>query len=88
MILPFLLYILGLINVSCLTLSEGNYHSILVNREYNQIFVNFKIFFIYVSNVIPFPILPSEKPYLLPPPPAPQLTHSCFLALAFPYTGA
>ena len=24
----------------------------------------------------------------IPPPPAPQPTHSCFLALAFPYTGA
>jgi hypothetical protein len=40
------------------------------------------IFFIYISNDIP------KVPYTLPPHPAPQPTHSCFLALAFPYTGA
>jgi hypothetical protein len=44
------------------------------------------IFFIYVSNVIPFPSFPSENS--LSPPPSSQPTHSCFLALAFPYTGA
>jgi hypothetical protein len=38
------------------------------------------IFFIYISNAIP------KAPYY--PPPAPQPTHSYFLALAFPYTGA
>jgi hypothetical protein len=36
------------------------------------------IFFIYISNVIP------KVPYTLP---APQPTHSHFLALAFPCTG-
>jgi hypothetical protein len=48
------------------------------------------IFFIYISNVMPFPGLPPKAPfpYPLPPPPAPQPTHSHFLALAFPYTGA
>jgi hypothetical protein len=40
--------------------------------------------YIYISNVIPFPISPSKIPYLLPSPPAHQPTHSCFLALAFP----
>jgi hypothetical protein len=44
----------------------------------------FDIFFIYISNVIPFPSFPSPNP--LSPPPAHQPTHSCFLA--FPYTGA
>jgi hypothetical protein len=39
------------------------------------------IFFIYISNAIP------QAPYNLPRP-APQPTHSCFLALAFPCTGA
>jgi hypothetical protein len=34
------------------------------------------IFFIYTSNVIPFPSFPSENPLSLPPPPAPQPTHS------------
>ena len=40
------------------------------------------IFFIYISNTI------LKVPYTLPPPPPPQPTHSCFLALAFPCTGA
>jgi hypothetical protein len=39
------------------------------------------IFFIYISNVIP------KAPYTHHHP-APQLTHSWFLALAFPSTGA
>jgi hypothetical protein len=38
------------------------------------------IFFIYISTAIP------KAPYTLPP--VPQPTHSRFLALAFPYTGA
>jgi hypothetical protein len=46
------------------------------------------IFFIYISNVIPFPGFPSKNPHPHPPPPAHQPTHSCFLVLAFPYTGA
>jgi hypothetical protein len=45
------------------------------------------IFFIYISNVIPFPGFPSKNPLSLPPPPAHQPTHSCFLALEFPYMG-
>ena len=47
------------------------------------------IFFIYISNVIPFPSFPSKKiPYPPPPSPYPQPIHSHFLAQAFPYTGA
>jgi hypothetical protein len=46
------------------------------------------IFFIYISNVTPFPSFSSETPPSPVPPLAPQSTHSCFLALAFPYTGA
>ena len=46
------------------------------------------IFFMYISNVIPFSSFPSEIPYPLSSPPAHQPTHSCFLALEFPYTGA
>jgi hypothetical protein len=34
------------------------------------------IFFIYISNVIPFPGFPSKNPLSPPPPPAPQPTHS------------
>jgi hypothetical protein len=45
------------------------------------------IVFIYIRNAIPFPSLLSESPLLLSPCPAPQPTHSCFLALAFPCTG-
>jgi hypothetical protein len=44
------------------------------------------IFFIYISNVIPFPGFPSKNsisPHL-----AHQPTHSRFLALALHYTGA
>jgi hypothetical protein len=46
------------------------------------------IFFIYISNVIPFLVSPLKTPYLSPLPPTHQPTHSCFLALAVPYTGA
>jgi hypothetical protein len=43
-------------------------------------------FFIYISNVIPFPSFPFEN--LLSSPPNHQLTDSYLLALAFPYIGA
>ena len=46
------------------------------------------IFFIYISNVIPFPHFCFKTPYSLPPTPVSQPTHSRFLVLAFPYTGA
>jgi hypothetical protein len=46
------------------------------------------IFFIYIINVIPFPGFPSENPLSPLPSHCSQPTHSCFLALAFPYTGA
>jgi hypothetical protein len=36
----------------------------------------------------PFLVSLPKIPYLLSSPPAPQPTHSRFLALAFPYTGA
>ena len=49
-----------------------------------ELFFLLDIFLIYISNVIPFPGFPSKK-YPLPPH---QPTHSYFLALAFPYTGA
>jgi hypothetical protein len=56
-------------------------------------FKKLDIFFIYISNVIPFPSLPSWN--LLPHAPSscfydsvPQQTHSCFPGLAFPYTAA
>jgi hypothetical protein len=45
------------------------------------------IFSIYISNVILFLVSPLKIPYFLPCSPAHQLTHSGFLALAFPYTG-
>jgi hypothetical protein len=41
------------------------------------------IFFIYISNVIPFSSFPSENPSSSSPLPVPQTTHFCFLALAF-----
>jgi hypothetical protein len=52
------------------------------------------MFFIYISNVIPFPGLPSGNS-LSHPPSTPSLrvlshplTHSYLLALVFPYIGA
>ena len=36
----------------------------------------------------PFLVSPLKTAYPLPPPPAHQPTHSSFLVLAFPYTGA
>jgi hypothetical protein len=49
-----------------------------------SLFFNFllDIFFIYISNAIP------KAPYTLPPDPVVLPTHSHFLALAFPCTGA
>ena len=51
------------------------------------------VFFIYISNVTPFPVSPPETPYpilpslasmqVFPHPP----THSFLPALSFPYTG-
>jgi hypothetical protein len=45
------------------------------------------IFFIYISNVNPFPGLPSENPYPIHSTSAHQPTHFCFSVLVFPYTG-
>jgi hypothetical protein len=51
-------------------------------------FLKLDVFFIYISNVIPFSNFLSENPLYPPLAPASQPTHSHFLALAFPYTGA
>jgi hypothetical protein len=58
--------------------------------SFDYIFKSFllDIFFIYISNVIPFLSFLSENPLSFLPPPAPQPIDSSFLALAFPYTGA
>ena len=67
--------------------------SFIVLGSYGPIMLRFPFllldtFFIYISNVIPFPGFPSKKPlYPLSPPLGHNPTHSCFLALAFPYTG-
>jgi hypothetical protein len=53
----------------------------------NNIFL-LNIFFVYISNIIPFPGFPLENPIFPPPSPSHQPIHSYFLALAFPYTGA
>jgi hypothetical protein len=52
------------------------------------LFSKLDIFFIYISNAVPFPSFPSENPLSSPHAPAPQPTYSCFLALEFPYIGA
>ena len=46
------------------------------------------IFFIYISNVIPFPSLPSENPLFPSPSPCSPTYPYLFPVLAFPYTGA
>jgi hypothetical protein len=64
--------------------------NMLVFFSYNfYIFLFFvlDVFFIYISNVIPFPAFPSEN-LSTPPSPAHQPTQSQFLALAFLRSGA
>jgi hypothetical protein len=78
---PVAVTVLFLKIISSMTL----YHKIQLLHFY--LFYLLDIFFIYISNAIPFPSFLSENP-LYPPCPAPQPTHSCFLALAFTYTGA
>ena len=46
------------------------------------------IFFIYISNVAPFPDFPPENSLIHSRPPAHQSIHSLFPVLAFPNTGA
>jgi hypothetical protein len=46
------------------------------------------IFFIYISNAIPFPSFLFKSPLYASSRPSPQYTHSHFLAMAFPCTGA
>jgi hypothetical protein len=56
--------------------------------EQKYIFFLLDIFFIYISNVIPFPGFPSKNA-LSPPSFLCSPTHTLpFLVLAFPYTGA
>jgi hypothetical protein len=70
-------------------------HLTIVARLYFFFFL-LDIFFIYISNVIPFPSFLSKNPLCPPPPPltptprlAPQPTHSHFLPdLALTCTGA
>jgi hypothetical protein len=51
-------------------------------------FVFIRYFFIYISNVVPFPSFPSENPLSPPPSPCSPIHPLLLLALAFPYTGA
>jgi hypothetical protein len=71
-------------------LCGGVYSSKLIvfDEELSFVVVLLDIIFICISNVIPFSGFPSENPHPLPPLPVHQPIHSCFLALAFPYTGA
>jgi hypothetical protein len=51
-------------------------------------FFLFDIFFIYISNVIPFSGFPSKNPLFSPPSPCSPTHPFPFPDLAFPYTGA
>jgi hypothetical protein len=63
---------------------------LLSNLHNDYILFLLDIFFIYISNIIPFSSFPSKNSSLSTPIPplALQNTHSCFLAQAFRYTGA
>jgi hypothetical protein len=52
-----------------------------------SLFFLLDIFFIYISNFIPFPSFPSENPLSLPPSLCSPIHPFPFLALAFPYNG-
>jgi hypothetical protein len=43
---------------------------ILFHKSYKNYFLKLVIFFIYISNVIPFPSPDTQTPYSIPPPPA------------------
>lgn len=48
----------------------------------NILIVLLDIYFIYISNVVPFPCFPPPETPLFPPPAhAHQPTHTCFLAV-------
>jgi hypothetical protein len=77
------------VNMSNLRRACINPHNWVVTSRFSFIVFNFllDIFFIYISNVIPFPGIPSKKTLPLPPPHAYQPTHSHFLAQSIPYIG-
>ena len=48
----------------------------------------YEIFSLFIFQMLsPFLVFPPKITYPLPPLPAHQPTHFCFLVLAFPYTG-
>jgi hypothetical protein len=59
-----------------------------MSQEVISLFFLLGIFFIYISNVIPFSSFPSETPYPIPPPAVHQPTRFYFPVLLFPYTAA
>jgi hypothetical protein len=57
------------------------------NNSFLNIFL-LDIFFIYISNVIPFPSFPSKNPLYFPVSPCSPTHPLPFPVLAVPYTGA
>jgi hypothetical protein len=62
----------------------------LIHNVYLFLKIYFLIrYFLFAFQMLsPFPVSSLKIAYLLSPTPAPQPTHSHFLAVAFPYTGA
>ena len=67
--------------------SKGETLEEMPNSRERELFL-LDIFFIYISNVIPFPNFLSDNPFLSSHLPVPQPTHSIFLALSFICNGA
>ena len=83
-------------NIFSLMLYMHRYHSKWEKCRVLQTDILFfnSVYFYYIFSLFTFQMLSAflvsslKIPYPLPTPPAHQPTHSCFLALAFPYTGA
>jgi hypothetical protein len=60
----------------------------MVFENENFLYFLLDIFFIYISNVIPFSSFPSENPLFPLPSPCSPTYPLPFPVLAFPYTGA
>jgi hypothetical protein len=77
-----------------ITATTGNqYNHSTTNLHHSTMAVSFfflfNIFTLFTFQMLsPFLVTPQKTPYPLFPSPAHQPTHSCFLALEFPYTGA
>jgi hypothetical protein len=69
------------------TIQKAHYiWQLLLDDIRTSYFVIFSLF--TLQNLSPSLLYPMKTPYPLPPPSVHQPTHTCFLALSFPHTGA